>query len=161
MLGDSVLDWREIFDLFECNLIKVQWYEIPVSVDGLARMLQAGVHHASAIDVKAKVLASTFKPDLLLDGGDHAEGGQGLLGVWQCLPRAAAQPAGGGHEVQTQHGQVHTPPQRLAALWFYAALERGARISTRQHLSHHEAGFGSRNLRCAPILGQPAVQLAQ
>lgn len=65
---EAVLDRREIFDLFECNLINGEWYEMPVSVDGLSRMLRAGVHHASAIDFKAKVLASTFKPHRLLDG---------------------------------------------------------------------------------------------
>lgn len=45
-----------IFDYFECNLIDGRWYEMPVSVDGLARMLRAGVHHASAIDLEAKIL---------------------------------------------------------------------------------------------------------
>lgn len=65
---EAVLDRREIFDLFECNLIDGRWYEMPVSVEGLARMLRAGVHHASAIDFKAKVLASTFKPHAMLDG---------------------------------------------------------------------------------------------
>ena len=59
---EAVLDRREIFDYFECNLIDGRWYEMPVSVDGLARMLRAGVHHASAIDLKAKILASTFCP---------------------------------------------------------------------------------------------------
>ena len=59
---EAVLDRREIFDYFECNLINGEWYEMPVSVDGLTRMLRAGVHHASAIDLKAKILASTLKP---------------------------------------------------------------------------------------------------
>lgn len=59
---EAVLDRRDIFDYFECNLIDGRWYEMPVSVDGLARMLRAGVHHASAIDLKAKILASTFCP---------------------------------------------------------------------------------------------------
>ena len=58
---EAVLDRREIFDYFECNLINNEWYEMPVSVDGLTRMLRAGVHHASAIDLKAKILASTFR----------------------------------------------------------------------------------------------------
>ena len=59
---EAVLDRREIFDYFESNLIDGKWYEMPVSVDGLTRMLRAGVHHASAIDLKAKILASTFRP---------------------------------------------------------------------------------------------------
>lgn len=59
---EAVLDRREMFDYFECNLINNEWYEMPVSVDGLTRMLRAGVHHASAIDLKAKILASTLKP---------------------------------------------------------------------------------------------------
>lgn len=59
---EAVLDRREIFDYFECNLINGEWYEMPVSVDGLARMLRVGVHHASAINLKANILASTFKP---------------------------------------------------------------------------------------------------
>lgn len=63
---EAVLDRRELFDYFECNLIHNEWYEMPISADGLSRMLRAGVHHASAIQFKAQVLASTFKPHPML-----------------------------------------------------------------------------------------------
>lgn len=59
---EAVLDSRGLIDFFESSLINGEWYEMPISVDGLTRMLRAGVHHASAIDLKAKILASTFKP---------------------------------------------------------------------------------------------------
>lgn len=63
---EAVLDRRELFDYFECNLIHNEWYEMPISADGLSRMLRAGVHHASAIQFKAQVLVSTFKPHPML-----------------------------------------------------------------------------------------------
>lgn len=58
---EAVLDRREILDYVECWL-NGDWYDVPISFDGLARLLRAGVHHASAIHFKAQVLASTFRP---------------------------------------------------------------------------------------------------
>src|SRR5688572_6290184 len=61
----SVLDRREILDYIECTG-NGQWYEPPVSFDGLARTLRAAVHHSSSLYVKRNILASTFVPHPLL-----------------------------------------------------------------------------------------------
>ena len=39
-----------------------RWYEPPVSLTGLANMLQIAPHHSSAIYVKRKLLVSAFQP---------------------------------------------------------------------------------------------------
>lgn len=62
---ESVLDRREILDYVECWL-SGDWYETPVSFDGLARSLRASTHHGSAVHFKSQVLASTFVPHKLL-----------------------------------------------------------------------------------------------
>ena len=60
-----VLDGHEVMDSAECWL-NGHWYEPPVSYVGLAKSLNASVHHSSAIHFKANVLASTFRPHALL-----------------------------------------------------------------------------------------------
>lgn len=62
---EAVLDRREIMDYVECWL-NGDWYETPISWDGLARSFRAATHHASAIHFKAQVLASTVRPHKLL-----------------------------------------------------------------------------------------------
>lgn len=65
--GDPVpvLDRRELLDYLECVRME-NWYEPPISFDGLARTFRAAVHHSSAIYVKRNILASTFIPHRLL-----------------------------------------------------------------------------------------------
>ncbi|MBP8813192.1 MAG: phage portal protein [Laribacter sp.] len=65
--GDPVpvMDRREILDYAEC-LVVGDWYEPPISWEGLSRSWRASVHHNSAIAVKRNVLASTFEPHRLL-----------------------------------------------------------------------------------------------
>lgn len=65
--GDPIpsLDRREIMEYLEC--VKMgQWYEPPISFEGLSRSFRAAVHHSSAIYVKRNILASTFIPHKLL-----------------------------------------------------------------------------------------------
>ncbi|EKY3119569.1 phage portal protein [Cronobacter turicensis] len=61
--GDPVpvLDRRELLDYLECVQVD-NWYEPPISLDGLARTFRAAVHHSSAIYVKRNILTSTFIP---------------------------------------------------------------------------------------------------
>ena len=61
-----VMDNSEILDYIE-SVLAGNYYEPPVSVEGLARSLRASPHHASAIYFKRNVLASTFIPHKLLD----------------------------------------------------------------------------------------------
>ena len=62
---EAVMDRREILDYVECWL-NGNWYETPISFDGLARSLRAATHHGSAVHFKAQVVASTFRPHKLL-----------------------------------------------------------------------------------------------
>ena len=61
----EVLDRRELLDYVECMRMG-RWFEMPLSLDGLARMFRAAVHHSSAIYVKRNILVSTFIPHRLL-----------------------------------------------------------------------------------------------
>lgn len=56
-----VLDSREILDYLEAANMG-NWYEPPVSFEGLARSFRAAVHHSSPLYFKRNVLASTFRP---------------------------------------------------------------------------------------------------
>jgi len=56
----------ELLDYVE-SWINGDWYEPPLSWDGLAKSFRASPHHASALYVKRNVLASTFIPHKLLD----------------------------------------------------------------------------------------------
>lgn len=56
-----VLSQREVFDYLEA-MHNGRWYEPPLSLQGLARVYRAGVHHASAIQVKRNILRSCFVP---------------------------------------------------------------------------------------------------
>lgn len=58
---ESVLDKGQIIDYLEA-WDAGEWYEPPVSLDGLSRSLRANAHHSSAIFVKRNILASTFVP---------------------------------------------------------------------------------------------------
>lgn len=68
---ESVLDKRDFMDYLECARVG-DWYEPPVSVDGLARSSRAAVHHASAMQVKRNVLMSCFVPHPLLSRTDFS-----------------------------------------------------------------------------------------
>ncbi len=65
--GDPVpvLDQRDLSGYFHAAF-NGKWYDPPVSFDGLARALGANSHHRSAIEVKANILASCFRPHRLL-----------------------------------------------------------------------------------------------
>lgn len=56
----------ELLDYVE-SWINGEWYEPPLSWDGLAKSFRASPHHASALYVKRNVLASTFISHKLLD----------------------------------------------------------------------------------------------
>lgn len=56
-----VLNQREIFDYLEA-MDNGKWYEPPLSLDGLARVYRAAVHHGSAIQVKRNILRACFIP---------------------------------------------------------------------------------------------------
>ncbi|MGL5814513.1 MAG: phage portal protein [Aeromonas sp.] len=56
-----VLSQREVFDYLEA-MHNGRWYEPPLSLNGLSRIYRAGVHHASAIQVKRNILRSCFIP---------------------------------------------------------------------------------------------------
>lgn len=60
-----VLDQREVIGYFH-SAWNGRWYEPPVSFDGLAKLLPANPHHRSAIEVKANILASCYKPNRML-----------------------------------------------------------------------------------------------
>ncbi|EOT1550967.1 TPA: phage portal protein [Proteus mirabilis] len=66
-----VLDKREIFDYLECAQID-NWYEPPISFDGLSKLFRAATHHSSAIYVKRNILVSTFQPNRFLSKLDFS-----------------------------------------------------------------------------------------
>jgi len=71
--GDAVpvMEMSGFMDYLQC-LPMGKWYEPPVSWDGLARTMRAGVHHSSAIVCKRNILEATFIPHKLLSGADFS-----------------------------------------------------------------------------------------
>jgi PBSX family phage portal protein len=60
-----VLGGRGIFDYLECSF-NGQWYEPPLSLDGLARSVGSSVHLHSGLMFKRNLLSKTFIPHPLL-----------------------------------------------------------------------------------------------
>lgn len=65
---EPVLNGRDLLDYLECVQVG-NWFEPPVSFDGLARAFRSTVHHSSAIAVKRNILVSLFEPHKLLSRG--------------------------------------------------------------------------------------------
>lgn len=98
-----VLSQREIFDYLE-SMHNGKWYEPPLSLDGLAKVYRAAVHHGSAIQVKRNILRSCFVPhaklslaefssiamDYLIFGNCYIEQVKNRLGKPMKYQRAAA-----------------------------------------------------------------------
>ncbi|MCJ2189153.1 phage portal protein [Novosphingobium beihaiensis] len=68
---ESVIDRREIFDLFEVAH-NGRWYEPPVSLAGLGRAYRMAPHHQSAVLFKRNLLAASFVPNALFSRSDFA-----------------------------------------------------------------------------------------
>lgn len=67
--AESVLDRREIFDLFEVAN-NGRWYEPPISPAGLGRCYRMAPHHQSAILFKRNLLQASFVPSRWLSRTD-------------------------------------------------------------------------------------------
>ncbi len=63
--AEAVLDRREVLGYFE-SWSNGRWYEPPVPMRSLARLLDVNPHHRSAIDVKRNLLASSYIPTPML-----------------------------------------------------------------------------------------------
>lgn len=64
-----VLDRRELLDYLEAALVG-NYYEPPVSLDGLAKTFRAAIHHSSPIYCKLNILVSCFIPHPALSRAD-------------------------------------------------------------------------------------------
>ncbi|GMM59932.1 phage portal protein [Novosphingobium pituita] len=69
--AESVLDRRELFDLFEVAH-NGRWYEPPIPHAGLGRCYRMAAHHQSAILLKRNLLVSSFVPSRWLSKADFA-----------------------------------------------------------------------------------------
>lgn len=58
---EPVLEGRDILDLSE-SWWTGEWFEPPISLNGLAKSFRANPHHASAIQVKRNILSSCYVP---------------------------------------------------------------------------------------------------
>lgn len=80
---EPVLDRRGLLDYTEC-WINDRWYEPPVNLRGLVRLLDASVHHASALKVKHNILLSTMMPTPLLSRADASRVFKEYLTLGNC-----------------------------------------------------------------------------
>ncbi|WP_337186675.1 phage portal protein [Phenylobacterium sp.] len=63
--AERVLDRREILDHLEC-WSNGRWYEPPINMNGLARVLRVGSHHESPVRLKVNLLTELFVPGRLM-----------------------------------------------------------------------------------------------
>jgi len=63
--AEPVMDSREILDMFE-SVWNGRYFDPPIDRAGLAKTYNAAPHHASAIQVKANILSSSFIPNKFL-----------------------------------------------------------------------------------------------
>lgn len=94
--AESVLDRRELFDLFEVAH-NGRWYEPPISPAGLGRCYRMAAHHQSAILLKRNLLVSSFLPSRWLSKADFAKWALDWLifgnGFLEAVPNIAGRPA--------------------------------------------------------------------
>lgn len=69
--AESVLDRRDLLDYVEC-WANGQWYEPPINLRSLARVLNVTSHHHSALSVKRNLLVKTFQPTPWLNRSSFA-----------------------------------------------------------------------------------------
>lgn len=62
---EPVLEGRDVMDYLE-SADMGDWYDVPVSFDGLSKSFRASVHHSSPINVKVNILATTLVPHPML-----------------------------------------------------------------------------------------------
>jgi capsid portal protein len=93
---ESVLDKREIFDLFEVYH-NGRWYDPPVPMVSLGKTFRMASHHSSAIQLKRDLLVGSFIPSRWLS---RAEFGKWVLdfllfgnGYLENVPNMAGRPA--------------------------------------------------------------------
>jgi len=70
--AESVLDRRDLLDYVECYQ-NGKWYEPPINLRSLARVLNAGSHHRSALGIKKNLLATTFQPSPRLNRAEFTK----------------------------------------------------------------------------------------
>lgn len=63
--AERIMDRREVLDYLEC-WSNGRYYEPPINMNGLARVLRVGSHHESAIRLKVNMLTELFVPSSVL-----------------------------------------------------------------------------------------------
>lgn len=101
--AERVMDRREVLDCLQC-WNNGRYYDTPISMAGLARVLRVGSHHESAIRLKVNLLTELFEPspqlsstvfaglalDYLTFGNLYAEQRQSVTGRLHHLERPLA-----------------------------------------------------------------------
>lgn len=64
--AERVMDRRDVLDHLEC-WSNGRYYETPINMNGLARVLRVGSHHESAIRLKVNMLTELFEPTRILN----------------------------------------------------------------------------------------------
>jgi len=80
---ESVLSRRELIDMMEIQR-NAQWFEPPISLEGLARSYLASPHHASAIQLKRNLLVADFVPSPLISRATFSAAVLDLLIFGNC-----------------------------------------------------------------------------
>ena len=93
---ESVLDKRDIFDLFEVGH-NGRWYEPPVPMVSLAKTFRMASHHSSAIQLKRDLLVGSFIPSRWLSRGEFGKWVLDFIllgnGYLEEVPNNAGRPA--------------------------------------------------------------------
>jgi PBSX family phage portal protein len=75
---EPVMSRRDVMDLCECYH-NGRWWEPPIPLEGLARVFRSSPHHGSAIQLKVRLLSSSFKPSKWLSRQAFAAAAQDYL----------------------------------------------------------------------------------
>lgn len=138
---------------FECNLIHNEWYEMPISADGLSRMLlRAGVHHASAIQFKAQVLASTFKPHPMLSRSTMLKVCKDYLVFANAYLEQPRNVLGSGMQLTHSLAKYTRRHRDLQRFGFMPKWNEVQHLPPRQYLPHHGSGRRPGGLRVPQYL---------
>lgn len=128
-----VLDRREILDYLECGHAG-QWYEPPISWEGLARSWRASVHHSSALAVKRNVLVSTYQPHPWLSRSAFQQLVQDFLIFGNLYVEKQANRLGGVIKLDPAPAKFTRRGTDLASYWWVPNAQQATQLGEVFHL---------------------------
>lgn len=97
--AERVMDRRDVLDHLEC-WSNGRYYETPINMNGLARVLRVGSHHESPIRLKVNLLTELFEPTRLMSTTVFSGLALDFLTFGNCYPEMRRAVTGRTHHLE-------------------------------------------------------------